>query len=251
MTHRRLPDYLLERLALGELSEKAAREAHEQLAREPEGAKRLEALRASNQALLARHRPEVVAKEIARRERAVAVQVRRPRLAWIAAPAGVLVAVLLLVLLRPEPEPETSIKGDAALLVYRQLGEKVELLPNGAQARAGDKLQLAYSRARKAYGVIISLDGAGKVTLHLPEHDGEAAPLVRDARTQLPHSYELDAAPGFERFFLVSSDTPFPTSLAVDAAHKLATRGDLSRTESLSLPKELEQTSFLMNKPSQ
>src|SRR5262249_60510419 len=118
MSDRRLPDYLLERLALGELPEDAAREAQEQLAREPGGAQRLSNLRASDADLLARYPPEVVAKEIARRQRAVVVQVRRRRGAWLAASAGALAAVVLAVLLRPTPE-QTWIKGDAALLVYR------------------------------------------------------------------------------------------------------------------------------------
>src|SRR5262249_60728202 len=112
--------------------------------------------------LLARHPPEVVAKEIARRQRAVAVQVRRRRGAWLAASAGALAAVVLAVLLRPTPE-QTWIKGDAALLVYRDRAGQ-ELLQSGATARAGETIQLAYARARQAYGPIVSVDGAGKGT---------------------------------------------------------------------------------------
>jgi hypothetical protein len=249
MTDRRLPDYLLERLALGELPEDAAREAEEQLAREPGGAQRLSDLRASNAELLARHPPQAVAREIARRQRAVIVQLRRRRAAWLAASAGVLATAVLAVVLRPAPE-QTWIKGDAALLVYRSRGAQAEQLQSGASARAGDTVQLAYARARQAYGAIVSLDGAGKVTLHLPEQEGEAARLVRDARTELPHAYELDAAPGFERFFLVASDSPFRASAALEAAHKLAARGDAARTEPLALPKGFEQSSFLLLKAS-
>jgi len=249
MTDRRLPDYLLERLALGELSEEAARAAQEQLAREPDGAQRLSELRASDAEFLARRPPQEVAKEIERRQRAVIIRLRRRRAAWLAAFAGVSAAVVLAVVLLPAPE-QTWIKGDAALLVYRSRGAQVEQLQSGAIVRAGDTVQLAYVRARQAYGAIVSVDGAGGVTLHLPEHDGEAARLVRDARTELPHAYELDAAAGFERFFLVTSDSPFRASIALEAAGRLAARGNAARTESLALPKGFEQSSFVLVKAS-
>jgi len=181
--------------------------------------------------------------------RSVIVPLRPQRVGWLAAPLAAVTALLLAVLLRPDQADQTRIKGDATLLVYRDRGGQPELLKSGATAQAGDTLQLAYARARKAYGMIVSIDGVGKVTLHLPERDGEAARLVRDKRTELPHSYELDAAPGFERFFLVSSDAPFSTSLVMEAARTLTARGDLSRTDSLPLPRGLEQTSFLVTKP--
>jgi hypothetical protein len=249
MTDRRLPDYLLERLALGELPEEAARAAQEQLAREPGGAERLSSLRAADAELLARHPPQEVASEIARRQRAVIVQLRRRRRAWLTASAGVFAAVVLAVVLRPAPE-QTWIKGDAALLVYRSRGAQVEQLQSGATAQAGDTVQLAYARARQAYGAIVSVDGAGKVTLHMPEQEGEVARLARDARTELPHSYELDAAPGFERFFLVTSDSTFRASVALEAARRLAARGNAARTEPLALPKGFEQSWFLLLKES-
>jgi hypothetical protein len=247
MTDRRLPDYLLERLALGELPEEAARQAEEQLAREPGGAQRLADLRASNAELLARHPPEAAAKEIARRHRAVAAPIRRRRVSWLAAPVVAFAVALLVVVLQPGDE-QTRVKGDAALLVYRDRGGQSELLRNGDRARAGDEVQLAYARARPGYGVIVSLDGAGEVTLHLPEKDGEAVRLVPDARTPLPNAYGLDAAPHFERFFLVTSPSPFRASVAVEAARKLAARGDAARTDPLTLPVKFEQSSFLLLK---
>jgi hypothetical protein len=247
MSDRRLPDYLLERLALGELPEEAARKAQEDLAREPGGAQRLADLRGSDAELLARHPPEGVAKEVSRRQRALAVRIQRQRVAWLAAPVAALAVAMLVVVLRPGDE-QTQVKGDAALLVYRNRGGQSELLRNGDRARAGDDLQLAYVRARPGYGVIVSLDGAGTVTLHLPEQDGQAVPLVPDARTNLPRAYGLDAAPGFERFFLVTSQSPFLASVAVEAARKLAARGDAARTEPLLLPPKFEQSSFLLLK---
>lgn len=246
MDDRRLPDYLLERLALGELSPDAARDAEARLAQEEGGPRRLEELRASNAELLAQHPPTKVAGEIARRQRAVVVEIAPRRWSWLAAPASVLAAALLVVMLRPAPET-TTVKGDAALLVYRNHGGEPELLANGATAGAGDVLQLAYVRARPEYGVILSVDGKGATTLHLPDRNLDAVRLVADARTLLPHAYELDAAPDFERFFLVTSEKPFVVSVALEAARKLAADG-AARTGPLPLPATFAQTSFLLIK---
>src|SRR5262249_61336140 len=110
----------------------------------------------------------------AARQRALVFGIRPSRrIAWLAAPAAALAAAaLLIVVQRPE---ETRVKGgDAALLVYRSHGDEPELLSSGASARAGDVLQIAYIRSAPVYGAIVSLDGAGSVTLHLPEQGDDA-----------------------------------------------------------------------------
>jgi len=63
----------------------------------------------------------------------------------------------------------------------------------------------------KRFGIIASIDARGRVTLHLPESPGPAVALDRDGERALPHAYELDDSPGFERFFFVTSDAPFAT----------------------------------------
>ncbi len=250
MSDPKLPDYLLERLAQGDLEGEAARRAQERLDREPGGAARLAALRASDAALLARHPPQAVAAEVARRRRRAGAPVpgtlpARPRwLGWVLAPAGVLAAALLLVTLRPE---QTQVKGDAALLVYGNRGGRADLLTAGASARAGEVVQLGYIRARPVYGAIVSLDGGGKETLHLPDEGADSVRLTADARTLLPHAYELDAAPHYERFFLVTSERPFSASVALGAARKLFKDG-AGMTGPLPLPQNFSQSSFLLLK---
>ena len=51
---------------------------------------------------------------------------------------------------------------------------------------------------------------AGCVTRHLPAAGARAAPLSRARPVPLPEAYELDDAPGFERFFLVTADDAVP-----------------------------------------
>jgi hypothetical protein len=100
------------------------------------------------------------------------------------------------------------------------------------------------------YGVVFSIDGRGVVTPHLPVLGAEAAPLGARGEVALPESYELDDAPLFERFFLVTGDAPFAAEAALAAGRELAKRHAAARTEPLRLPPGLSQASFLIVKGS-
>jgi len=157
-------------------------------------------------------------------------------------------------------EEATRIKGDGAraprLFVYRKRraaeGDGAERLATGARAARGDLLQLAYaSGAEGLYGVLLSIDGAGHVTLHLPEEGASAAPALRWPREmKLPSSYQLDDAPGFERFVLVTAPEPFSVETALGAARALAGQGGAAaRQGPLLLPSpRFHQTSVLLDK---
>ena len=105
-----------------------------------------------------------------------------------------------------------------SLRVYRKAAGKVERLQDGAATHAGDELQLAYVAAGRRYGAVASVDGAGRVTYHLPAAPGPAVRLSAEGETTLPSSYELDAAPGFERFVFLTGDQPFDASVLADIA---------------------------------
>ncbi|MES1157812.1 MAG: ActD-like protein [Haliangium ochraceum] len=230
----RLPEYLVERLAAGDLPAARADELRRRLALESEGARRLERLAASNASILDQHPPALVAAQIRRRTSASgklpAVATREmyglPRWGLVIGAPGALVAALALALwLRPagndtgenaRADGETP-AGDSdrskglrpTLRVYRKSAGKVERLHEGSPARAGDELQVAYVAAGHKYGVVLSVDGTGHVTYHLPATAGPAVRLRTDGEVALPQAYELDAAPGFEKFVLVVGDQPF------------------------------------------
>jgi hypothetical protein len=214
-----VPEWLLERLAAGDLPPARARAIEARLAREPDGQARLAALAASNQEILAAHPPEAIAEAVRRRaDQAARRHEARRRPAWLVAlPAAAALgaaAVLLVVRAGVGPQPPTfeddgRPKGDPSLSVYRKAGRRVEKLDNGAAARAGDELQLAYIARGKRFGAVLSIDGTGRVTFHLPERGGQAAPLQAGGEITLPQSYQLDAAPQFERFLLVAGNEPF------------------------------------------
>ncbi|QAT88949.1 ActD-like protein [Corallococcus coralloides] len=274
----RTPDWLLERIALGELPPDELAAARDRLSREPDGPARLAALEADSRATLEALPPARVAREVKARFARAGSPTTAPRAeaspsrpSWRFLPAlvPVLAAATLVVLVRPgassqeqearDPWPATGTPGvleptrskglQPRLDVHRQSGTRTERLTDGAPAQAGDVVQLSYTAAGHAHGVILSVDGRGTVTPHLPAPGDTSAPLERSGSHLLPRAYELDDAPGFERFFLVTSDTPFELEGVMAAARVLATSPE-ARTAPLTLPTGLGQTSFLLEKPS-
>jgi hypothetical protein len=257
------PAWLIERLAQGELPAAAAEELRARLraeGRDPDEV--LASLAASNRAVLEEMPKRVAAASIRARLQAEKAA-RRPR-GWLLALPTLAVAagVALLVVRVPigtgdgripppgEGGPTERGKGSGdrhnRLLVYRY-GQS-ESLAHGARAARGDLLQLAYVAGGPGYGVILSLDGAGRVTLHLPSSDGErAAALTTSREVRLQSSYELDDAPRFEQFFLVTAPEPFAVAPIVDAARALAGK-PLATDARLPLPAQFNQASFRIEK---
>jgi len=100
-------------------------------------------------------------------------------------------------------------KGTSAqIAVYRQSGTGVARLADGAKAKAGDRLQVEFSAPSQSWVLVFSVDGGGVLTSHYPEQ-GIAASQLTGNTTLVPQSYVLDAAPLFERFYLVVGDHPF------------------------------------------
>jgi len=224
-----VPDWKLERYLLGELP---ARELED--IRILEGTRggiweRLEALRAENGAILNRYPPEAMGRKI---EKASAVDkdgVSKRRLAvrryspssvpfW-AIPAVICLAALLIVPIRlfapSTPIPggiwEDRVKGASAqsIEVWRKNGAEAERLQQEALARSGDVVQLRYIVPEFCYGALISVDGRGVLTVHLSGESDSAAPLTPGRPIALNSSYQLDDAPLFETFYLVTAKDNF------------------------------------------
>ena len=262
--NRRVPDWLLERFAHNDLPAEEATRVRALLALDPEGATRLEQLRASDQQILTTLPPAQVAAEVHRRlhlatvaERTAQASGPMRRLVPLMA-LGAAGMIALVVGLRPSApghRTQTTMSGGVddtleitrekglrpQLIVYRKKGDgRADRLTSGALVRARDVLQVAYVAAGHRHGVIVSVDARGTVTPHLPERAGPAAPLGPRGEIALPHAYELDDSPGFERFLFVTSHSPFSTA---DVVESLRPGGaplseDLSFTE-LTLRKEI------------
>jgi hypothetical protein len=258
VTARRVPDWMVERLHAGDLPPDEA--ARVRAALEAEGGlSRLERLAEDDRAFAGAHPPGPA---MGRIRRAAAPPPTRRRGSWsrrrlfvlVPALASAAAALLLAVQLSApnlfglQPDDGLRMKGDARLTVHRQgAGLEAEPLADGARARPGDVVQLAYVAAGRRYGVVLSVDGRGLVTQHLPEDGADAVPLEGGGAIALPHAYALDDAPAFERFFLVTSDAPFRAEPALAAARALAAKGH-ARSGALELPRGLEAASFLLRK---
>jgi hypothetical protein len=264
-----VPDWVWERYLLDELPGKKRRQLEKLLDRDPALRAKLETMRLADRQVLSAYPPELMIPEILKRaalERPRPAARRRWRLAWVAAPALAL-AVFLMLLLPPlirqrleppgnsGPEDYTAIKGDGALprtaarmQLYRRNGDSSEPLPDGSPARAGDLLQVALIPGGQTHGVLLSIDGAGSVTLHFPEKmDGDTT-LPGGSRTFLPRAFELDAAPGFERFFFITFREPLSAAAILEKARALADDRSRAMTGNLDLPESYLQFSLLVRK---
>lgn len=245
MTERNhdVPEWLVERLAAGELPPSEAARIRAQLVAAGQE-DRLSALQHANRVILDEHPPERVAAEIRRRlvrlEQQAASDRRwnfRLTLPLVATgTAAVCVAVLLPLGLNLGSSDETgpaSAPGSATtantdeavrlkglqphLAIYKRTSEGAAQLRDGSPVAPGDLIQVAYTAAGYHYGVVISVDSNRAVTLHLPEAAGQAVALKPQGETALNHAFELDATSGRERFVFVTSKHPFTTDTVIDA----------------------------------
>lgn len=267
---QRVPDLWVEKLARGELS--ATEAAAVRAALGDEADERLRAIAQDDAAVLARLPAAAVAATVRRRLDAVAPTPRAMPSWWIPATALAAASLAIWCAVRSGPgegplpvddgggmivdpaadpgiEDPVRIKGDAVLAIDRLTPSGAERLVAGAGVRAGDRLQLQYRAGAAEHGAIVSIDGAGVTTLHFPAELGAPSRLASGGMVALDHSYELDAAPGFERFFLVTAPVGvrFDVGVVMAAAERLAAGGDAERG-ALGLPVGYEQTAVSLAK---
>jgi hypothetical protein len=262
MKEKGIPDLFIEKLLLDELPQ----DMKERLLEDPSVRRRLAELKAENRRILEEYPPEEMAKAIRnrsqfgrRRPAEGGAPMRRlnwPRLVPVAGFALlVLAGGLLLVTRGPHffatqgQAADTRLKGGAAHLnVYMQRGEEVRLLEEEDRVTEGTTLQVGYVSGSKEYGVIVSIDGRGTVTLHFPISPVTGQELEGEGEVLLPFAYTLDDAPDFERFFFVVSEKPFSVETVLEAAEKLSEKPETAKSQDLDLPRRLEQSSMLLLK---
>lgn len=110
---------------------------------------------------------------------------------WAAA-AAVIVAVGL-----SPREVGVRSKGGESLSFYVKRADEVHRGRAGEQVRPGDRLRFTYSSAHARYLTILSLDGAGRVSVYYPSGP-HAAAIEPGTDVPLPSAVELDAELGRE-----------------------------------------------------
>ncbi|MCU0613170.1 MAG: hypothetical protein MUE60_15460 [Candidatus Eisenbacteria bacterium] len=257
-------DYTLEKYALGELPKDQLDALARRIETEPDLAARLKTMASSNIETLKKYPPAWFAAEVAARaaKPAPSAPTTRPfrfRSSLVALVPVLSAMALALWVLRPAndvspPIPglaeiaETRIKGlEPRLAVYRKRGDEVERIDSATVVQRGDVLQLSYVAAGRRHGVIVSVDGRGSTTLHFPREGGSTT-LSPQGETPIPHAYEIDDAPEFERFILVTASSPIDVAAVVGATEALAGDPIGCRSASLALPDSLEQWAVLVQK---
>lgn len=260
-----ISEYYLERYALGELPDEEVGEIGRLVSSNAELQATLEEIRSSNRDILALYPPLTVKAGLLTRLDDVPNKSYPLKyvLTISSAVAAFLILILILPLLKRDPRiifPEAKqdvilVKGiptvdlsRTQLLVYRKIQDQVEILSDKEQARAGDLLQLAYVTTEEPYGMILSIDGRGIITLHFPEGRWKSTALELNKQFLLPNAIELDDAPGFERFFFLTSKSPIDVDTVLKELKDLAKNPDRIQQAGLELPKNFKQYSILILK---
>ncbi len=252
----RTPDIILEQMLLGEKKTEPDPTVHA----------RLKELEQSNREILEKYpaaaMKQAVSGKIAARKKA---DVRHfpamsaMRYAGYAA-AACLVVTLTLVAVIQRPSVISSgtdtvsikerPKGNANhMYVYRKAESGVEKLETGARVSENDVLQLSYLVTDKKWGFIFSIDGDGVITQHYPERGTFSALLESGGEIPLSFSYQLDDAPSFERFVMISSAESFSAQKILESI-ELSIHSDNFITRDLSelIPSDMALTDIVLYK---
>ena len=245
----------LERYRLKELGTDAEARLERRIGTDDDLRRRVDALAVSDEEIRTSDRLELVAAGVrqrlapARGERGTRLAMRR----W-ALPAALAAGVVLMVLqpwtiFVPAGDGE-RIKGlKASLTLFRQVAAGSETLADGAVARPGDVIRVGYRAAGGAYGVILSIDGRGHITMHLPTSGDRAVALGRAPTVLLDQAYELDDAPRWERFYFITGEAPFAIAPIVASAEREIAKGG-GAIPALPLAAGLEQSVVSLEKVS-
>jgi hypothetical protein len=259
-----IPDLILERYLLDELPCDIKDHIAGLLQTDQQLGQRLEQMRCSNDLLLQRFPQTLYGAPILRRLGAVHTPVRNwlrsHRTVFKPALAGISSFILLLVvggilLVRPKlppsdilPKGGTNPTTSFQLHIFCLRDRYLEPLDDGARVKPGARLQLAYSARDKRYGVLVSFDGRGQITLHFPERQDMPTLLAQGRQLPLPHSYELDQVADFERFILVSANKEIAVSDVLQRLAVFVRDQERAATAPLPFAPPLQTNSILLRK---
>ncbi len=270
-------EYYLERYVLGELPEEETEEILHLASEYPEIKDALQKIELSNQNILSLYpASKVKANLLSRHEKRLHKSIvsrwldmsslSSKRIFAVSSVSAALLLFLIFFVL-PESNRKTGInpydaepdfslvKGishidltKTQLLVFRKNKEDVEILDSGTLSNKGDLLQLAYVAAHEPYGIILSIDGRGEISLHFPEDKNGSTELLMNKKSLLPHAIELDDAPDFERFFFITSKNKINVQDVLLLVEELAKNPGRLRESELDLAEGMEQYSVLIIK---
>jgi len=263
-----ISDYYLERYVLRELPEEETEHIRQRASTDPGLRKALDDIESSNRDILALYTPSMVKASLLTQANETMRKSSLFPLKQILTVSSALAAIIVFfILILPLLKNETEIKhidtgedfalvkgieaidlSKTQLLIFRKIDEKVEMLKDGTQAKEGDLLQLGYVAVAEPYGMILSIDGRGNITLHYPSKQEGSTSLVLRKKSFLSNAIELDDAPAFERFFFITSESEIDVGKILQKAISLAQDLDRVQQDELDLGENLKQYSILIRK---
>ncbi|HJP34074.1 MAG TPA: hypothetical protein QGF95_26295 [Candidatus Latescibacteria bacterium] len=246
-----VPMWKLERFVLGELPAEELALLRDRVEADADLCRQVETLRQGDADVRLQYPAPWMARQILARAAGVApARSRWKQIRWSLAPVAAVALLAIVALPGLRDGESTRIKGPgASLTVHRRTADGSEGLRDGSTAQMGDLIRLQYVAAGAAYGAILSVDGRGAVTRHLPLQGDTSPRLETGGITPLETAYELDDAPRWERFFLVTGMQPFSIETVTAAARAAAVESKTGPApESLDLPEGLEQSALTLIK---
>jgi hypothetical protein len=153
---------------------------------------------------------------------------------WMAVASSLAVAASLLLVMVPDRHPEdvggivrpsssdknaTRIKGGKRLLFHVLRGGEVTPGQSGQTVRPGDALRFSVSTMERAYVTVLSVDGAGVVSIYHPQ--GQKNDLIEPGSLRtLSTAVKLDATLGKELLYGIFCSTPVAPSVLRDILEK-------------------------------
>ena len=259
----KLPRFFIEQKALSELDKK-----HEKYFEEdPSLLEEVRLLEKDNEEILEKYPASEMAALIKARlekERGGSPEENKPGkiISFVKSPAPLLAAAALAILFVAVPFLRgTNQDGGTALVegnrtkglkpavtVFRESEGKANELKPGDFVKENDLLQIKYNAGEYLYGVLVSIDGRGTVTLHFPASTHSSQTLERGSNARIPYAYELDDAPDYERFYFIFSNKELSVDDVISRAESLADRHKVQNTDKLFNDPDLYQSSILLRK---
>lgn len=105
------------------------------------------------------------------------------------------------------------LKGESVdrLFFYKSTNGVVSEFDTSQTIKKGDLIQISFLSSNYEYGIIFSVDGNSKSTMHYPPEEDKiyAAILPLEIKININSAYELDNAPSFETFYFVLAHNEF------------------------------------------
>jgi hypothetical protein len=235
MNNRKIPDLMLEQYLLHELKDSDRIVIEELLRRDIQLQARLESIRLSDKVFTNNFRDESFLKNSVKvKSGSGDFTLFKPVFVPVLCTLLLVPPAFILFLKLQSPGISERAKGEITLLTaYRKTGFGHEQLQNGSVVRQSDLIQLEYRVPDTLlFGMIISIDGIGNISIHFGTEDGKPVHLS-PRHKMLPFAYQLDDAPEYEKFYLITSTKPFLLNDCITLCKKMDK--DLSVTKKFTI----------------